>query len=95
MLDSLEKHQTVGIFHDPALEKTKGNQVTTLEDKEAIVRRAAFPHSYTYHVGLSQHRDRQTHQRVDETTIRRTPFNKSQKKAPGADRINFSGLCIE
>lgn len=66
----------------PALTDTEGNLVSSLEDKEKIVRKGAFPPSTCDPEDPPLHRDRSAHQKVDKATVGRTLFYQAHSKAP-------------
>lgn len=78
----------------PALKDPEGNMTTSLEDNAEMVGRVAFSRPPVDWVGLPPQQKSTAHQSVDESRVRRTLFDQSQKKAPGPDRLNFSMLQL-
>lgn len=52
-----------------ALEDTEGNRAVTLEEKQEMLPKAAFPHTPADPVGLLPLRNSKEYQMVDETTV--------------------------
>lgn len=71
---------------------TERNKAVTLEEKEEMVGKTAFPHPPADPVVPPSHHSHREHQRVNECTVPRVLFVQSQRKAPGQYRLKFEAL---
>lgn len=84
----------------PALKVTEGRVVTTLEDKEVMIRRAVFspplplPPPSKYLVGPPPRRADTARRGLDRETVHKTLYDQAQTKALGPERINFRVLRL-
>jgi hypothetical protein len=75
----------------PTLRGPQGQEATTIEEKEALIRETAFP--VAPEAGLAQLvQPGVMHQSVGVEQVRKAIFSQSVQKAPGVDKLNFRAL---
>ena len=81
----------------PAIKSLNGDIATTVEEKEAIFMKQAFPdlsNSSNIAISLSDIIIKEETDFIQEEDIRKALFEQSTKKAPGPDKLNFKALRL-